>query len=72
MARLAEAKAPWERAQAEAQSAQAEAVEDLVGSAIQLGEVARTARDVEEELRNLCAANAGVAQYLFEFEALLK
>ena len=40
VARLAEAKAAWGRAQAEARRAQAEAVEDLVGSGLQLGEVA--------------------------------
>ena len=35
VARLAETKAAWERAQAEAQRAQAEAVKDLLGSGMQ-------------------------------------
>jgi hypothetical protein len=40
LARLAEAKAVWGRAQADARRAQAEEVEDLVGSGLAFGEVA--------------------------------
>ena len=56
VARLAEAKAAWERAQAEARRAQAEAVEDLVGSGLQLGEVAELLGISNRELRSLGAA----------------
>ena len=55
MARLAETKAAWERAQAEAQRAQAEAVEDLLGSGLQLGEVAELLGISNRELRSLRA-----------------
>ena len=55
VARLAETKAAWERAQAEAQRAQAEAVEDLLGSGMQLGEVAELLGISKRELRSLCA-----------------
>jgi hypothetical protein len=55
LARLAEAKAVWGRAQAEARRAQAEAVEDLVGSGLQLGEVAEVLGLSNRELRSLAA-----------------
>ena len=55
-ARVAEAKAAWGRAQAEARRAQAEAVEDLVGSGLQVGEVAELLGISNRELRNLGAA----------------
>jgi uncharacterized membrane protein YqiK len=56
VARIAEAKAAWGRAQAEARRAQAEAVEDLVGSGLQLGEVAELLGISNRELRSLGAA----------------
>ncbi len=56
LARLAEAKAAWGRAEAEARRAQAEAVEDLVGSGLQLGEVAKLLGISNKELRGLGAA----------------
>jgi hypothetical protein len=56
VARLAEAKAAWGRAEAEARRAQAEAVEDLVGSGLQLGEVAELLGISHRELRSLGAA----------------
>ena len=56
LARLAEAKAAWGRAEAEARRAQAEAVEDLVGSGLQLGEVADLLGISNRELRSLGAA----------------
>ena len=56
VARLAEAKAAWERAQAEARGAQAEAVDDLVGSGLQIGEVAELLGVSNRELRDLGAA----------------
>ncbi len=56
VARLAEAKAAWGRAQAEARRAQAEAVEDLVGSGLQVGEVAELLGISNGELRSLGAA----------------
>ena len=56
VARLAEAKAAWGRAQAEARRAQAEAVEDLVGSGLQVGEVAELLGISNRELRSLGAA----------------
>ena len=55
VARLAEAKAPWERVQAEAQHAKAVAVEDLLGSGLQPGEVAELLGISNRELRSLCA-----------------
>ena len=55
VARLAEAKAAWERVQAEAQRAQAEAVEDLLGSGLQPGEVAELLGISNRELRSLRA-----------------
>ena len=55
MTRLAEAKAAWERAQAEARRAQAEAVEGLVGSGLPLGEVAELLGISDRELRSLGA-----------------
>jgi hypothetical protein len=56
LARLAEAKAAWGRAQAEARRAQAEAVDDFVGSGLQLGEVAELLGISNRELRSLGAA----------------
>jgi hypothetical protein len=56
VARLAEAKAAWERAQAEAQCAQAEAVEDLLGPGIELGELCELLGISRKELRSLRAA----------------
>ena len=56
VARIAEAKAAWGRAQAEARRAQADAVEDLVGSGLQLGEVADLLGISDRELRSLGAA----------------
>ena len=56
VARLAEAKAAWGRAQADARRAQAEAVEDLVGSGLPLGEVADLLGISNRELRSLGAA----------------
>ncbi len=47
-ARLAETTAAWEHAQAEAQRTQAEAVKNLVGSGMELGQGDRTARHLEE------------------------
>jgi hypothetical protein len=58
LARLAEAKAAWGRAQAEARHAQAEAVEDLVGSGLQVGEVAELLGVSNRELRSFGAARA--------------
>ncbi len=55
MARLAETKAVWERAQADAQRAQDEAVEDLLGSGLQPGEVAELVGISTRELRSLRA-----------------
>ena len=62
VARLAEAKAAWGRAQAEARRAQAEAVEDLVGSGLQLGEVAELLGISNRELRSLGAATPSAAE----------
>ena len=62
MARIAEAKAAWGRAQAEARRAQAEAVEDLVGSGLQLGEVAELLGISDRELRSLGAAAPSAAE----------
>jgi ribosomal protein L13E len=56
LARLAEAKAAWRRAEAEARRAQAEAVEGLVGSGLQLGEVAELLGISNREARTLGAA----------------
>ena len=56
VARLAEAKAAWGRAQADARRAQAQAVEDLVGSGLQVGEVAELLGISNRELRSLGAA----------------
>jgi len=56
VARLAEAKATWGRAQAEARRAQAQAVGDLVGSGLPLGEVADLLGISDRELRGLGAA----------------
>ena len=56
VARLAEAKAAWGRAEAEARRAQAEAVEDLVGSGLQVGQVAELLGISNRELRSLGAA----------------
>jgi hypothetical protein len=55
VARLAEAKAGWERAHVEAHRAQAEAVEDLLGSGIQLGEATELLRISNRDLRKLRA-----------------
>ena len=55
VARLAETKAAWERAQAEAQRAQAEAVEDLLVSGLQPDEVAELLGISNRELRSLRA-----------------
>ena len=55
LARLAEAKAAWGHAQADARRAQAEAVEGLVASGLQLGEVADLLGMSNRELRNLGA-----------------
>jgi hypothetical protein len=55
VARIAEAKAAWGRAQAEARRAQAEAVQDLVGSGLQVGEVAELLGISSRELRSLGA-----------------
>ncbi len=55
MARLAEVKAAWERVQAEAQRAQAEAVEDLLVSGLQPDEVAELLGITKRELQSLCA-----------------
>lgn len=54
MDRVAETKAAWERAQAEVQRAQAEAVEDLVRSGIRLCEVAELLGISKKELHSLC------------------
>ena len=56
VARVAEAKATWERAQAEARRAQAEAVGGLVGSGLQPGEVADLLGISNRELPSLGAA----------------
>jgi hypothetical protein len=53
--RLGEAKAVWGRAQADARRAQAEAVEDLVGSGLPLREVAELVGISDRELRSLGA-----------------
>ena len=58
VARLGEAKTAWGRAQAEARRAQAGAVEDLVGSGLQLGEVAELLGISNRELRSLGAATS--------------
>ena len=55
VARVAEAKATWGRAQAQARRAQAKAVEDLVGSGLQLGEVGDLLGISIRELRSLGA-----------------
>ncbi len=55
VARIAEAKAAWGRAQAEARGAQAEAVEDLVGSGLPVREVAELLGMSNAELRSLGA-----------------
>ena len=56
VARLADAKAAWGRAQAEARRAQAHAVADLVGSGLQRGEVAELLGISKRELHSLGAA----------------
>ncbi len=56
LARLAEAKAVWGRAQADARRTQAEAAEDLVASGLQVGEVAELLGISDRELRSLGAA----------------
>jgi hypothetical protein len=56
VARLAETKAAWARAQAEAQGAEAEAVEDLLGSGLQPDEVAELLGISNRELRSLRGA----------------
>ena len=61
MARLAETKAAWERAQAEAQRAQAEAVEDLLGSGLQPDEVAELLGISNRELRSLRGTTPALA-----------
>jgi hypothetical protein len=53
VARLAEAKAAWGRAQAEARHAQAKAVEALVGSGLQHDEVAELLGISDRDLRSL-------------------
>ena len=55
VARVAETKAAWERAQAEAQRAQAEAVEDLLGSGLQPDDVAELLGMSKKELRSFRA-----------------
>ena len=55
VARLAAAKAAWERAEAETQRARAEAVEDLLGSGLQPHEVAELLGISNRELRSLRA-----------------
>ncbi len=55
VARLAEAKTAWGRAQAEARRAQAEGVVGLVGAGLQLGEVAELLGISNRELRSLGA-----------------
>ncbi len=55
LARLAEAKAAWGRGEAESRHAQAEAVAGLVGSGLQLGEVAELLGISRRELRTLGA-----------------
>ena len=55
MARVAETKAAWERAQADAQRAQAEAVKDLLGSGMELGQVTELLGMSKRELQSLCA-----------------
>jgi hypothetical protein len=56
VARIAEAKTAWGRAQAEARRARGEAVEDLVGSGFQIDEVAELLGVSNRELRDLGAA----------------
>jgi hypothetical protein len=56
VARLAESKATWERSQAEAQRAQAEALEDLLASGLEPGEVTELPGMSKKELRSLRAA----------------
>ena len=52
VARLAETKAAWEHAEAEAQRARAEAVEDLLGFGLQPDEVAELLGISNRELRS--------------------
>jgi hypothetical protein len=53
VARLAEARVAWQRAQTEAQRAQAEAIDDLVGSGMELGDVGELFGISKAELRSL-------------------
>ena len=53
--RLAEAKAAWEGAQAEAQRSKAKAVTELLGTGMQLGEVTELLDISERELRTFRA-----------------
>jgi hypothetical protein len=55
VARLAEARAAWEAAQAEAEHLKAKAVGDLLGSGLEAGEVAELLGISERELRALRA-----------------
>lgn len=55
MARLAEAKAAWEGAQAEAERSKAKAVGDLLGTGLEASEVAELLGIPERELRALRA-----------------
>ena len=59
VARLAETKAAWERVQTQTQRAEAEAVEGLLGSGLQPGEVAELLGISNRELRGLRATRHG-------------
>ena len=56
VARVAETKAAWERAQVERQRAQVKAVEDLLGSGLQRDDVTELLGISKKELRSLRAA----------------
>jgi hypothetical protein len=56
VARVAETKAAWERAQAEGRRAQVKAVEDLLGSGLQPDDVTELLGMSKKELRSLRAA----------------
>jgi hypothetical protein len=55
VARVAETKAAWEHAQAEARRARARAVKDLVGSGMELGQVTELLGISKREVRSLGA-----------------
>ena len=55
VARVAETKAAWGRSEAKGQRARAGAVEDLLGSGMELGEVTELLGISTRELHSLCA-----------------